>query len=861
MPELTPMVRQYLQVKEKYKDSILFYRLGDFYEMFFDDAEKVSKLLNLTLTSRNKNQADSIPLCGVPHHSAQGYINKLVSLGHKVAICEQIEDPKFAKGIVKREVVQVISPGLVLDPDSLQGKSSRYLLSIYFEEGVWGLSYIDISTGVFKLTDVNSQKALLDEVGRLDPSEILIHEGQRKEEWGSLLEKLFSRVRFNSLDASHFGKEYVYDLYRSYYQTATDGLGVTEHPAAMTAGGAILSYLSDTKLLCEKIVSRPQFYSMADYLILDTNTKRNLELVETISERAEKGSLFWLLDAAKTSMGSRLLKNWMLYPLVNVDSINARLDAVEEFKKYPDLLFNVREKLSNISDLERIQNRIVAGLASSRDLVALSQSLRPIEDLRLDLQGSLSLLTKDILAELDPAKELCDDIDRTLVELPPLAFKEGGMVQDGVNAELDELRNVEKNGKYFIATMESRERERTGISSLKIRFNQVFGYSIEVTHAHKAKIPTDYIRKQTLTQAERYITPELKEYEEKVLGAAAKICELELKIFLELRAQAISHSERIKKTARSVAVLDALSALSYLAHENRYVRPTIMDEPLLDIRKGRHPLVEALFREEVFVPNDVLLDTHDHRLMIITGPNMAGKSTVMRQTALIILMAQMGSFVPAESARLGITDRIFTRIGASDHLQKGESTFMVEMLETAQILSQATVRSLIILDEIGRGTSTFDGLSIAWAVAETIHDKIKARTLFATHYHELTDLAGEKSGIQNFHMAIKEWNDKIIFLRELKEGGANRSYGVVVAAMAGLPLETINRAREILKILEQKDLQFQSATKQNGPQTYQPSLFETPTHPIVEEIKKLNLNKLTPLEALNFLAVLKTKVE
>ncbi len=850
MRELTPMMRQYLAVKEKYKDAILFYRLGDFYEMFFDDAEKASKLLNLTLTSRNRSEEEPIPFCGVPHQTAQTYINKLVALGHKVAVCEQMEDPKKVKGIVKREVVQVVTPGLNLDLSALEGRSNNHLVSLVPDNGRWGVASVDISTGSFRVTQFDSTENMEAELARLEPSELIINDSHQKGEWVDCVTRLFPSLRLSPLKIYSDDADYLADQLRDYYQIPFESFGLMDKPLALKAAGLILTYLSDTKLLCDRLLSPPTLYHLVDYLLMDGSVKKNLELTRTLAEGNVHGSLFWLLDEAQTAMGSRKIKEGLLYPLIDLNSIRARHTAVDELVNAPSFLEDLRKKLKGVGDLERIENRILASLATARDLIELKESLNPLPEIREQLASAQSSLLRDTFLGLDPLQDLRGEINRVLVDDPPLALREGGLIREGVHPELDQLRCLERDGKSFIAAMEAREREVTGISSLKIRYNRVFGYSIEITHTHRSKIPPHYIRKQTLTQAERYVTPELKEYEEKILGAAEKICEIEYEEFVKLRNRAAREGERVKKTAAHLATLDALSALAHLARERGYIRPEMVEEPIIDIKKGRHPLVEALLPDP-FVPNDVYLNTEEQRLLVITGPNMAGKSTVMRQTALICIMAQMGGFVPAESARLGVVDRIFTRIGASDHLQKGQSTFMVEMLETSQILSQATERSLVILDEIGRGTSTFDGLSIAWAVAETLHDKIRARTLFATHYHELTDLASEKEGIKNFHMAVSERGGKILFLRELVKGGTNRSYGVHVAGMAGLPLDTIKRAREILRILEEKDLQFKSATQKIP---YQPTLFENPTNPVLEEIKRVDLNLMTPLEALNFLA-------
>jgi len=848
-PQASPMIRQYQQVKAQHKDAILFFRLGDFYEMFFDDAEKVSKLLNLTLTSRNKNQEDSIPLCGVPHHSAQGYINKLVNLGYKVAVCEQMEDPASVKGLVKREVVQIVSPGVNLDSDALSDRVANYVVAVVAKDKKYGLAAADVSTGLFRLTELENEAALEAEIARVEPAEIVFLETQKNREFVEKLSANFPKMVQSFLGGYAHDEGYAADLYRRHFEAPLEGLGLANNPEAMQAGSLILAYLAENKLLKGQLLERPQLYNIADHLMLDGPTKRNLELVATIHDGGVRGSVYWLINQACSTLGSRRLRQWLLAPLLHVAAVDRRLDAVEELKSTPSLRRSLYELLKSVGDLERLINRVVAGVANARDMVALKNSLEPIEEIKQLMLGTQCPYLKDIQEGLDALRDIVSAIGSTLVDDPPFSLKEGGLIRDGVLLERDDLKNLERDGKGFIAAMETRERETTGISSLKIRYNRVFGYAIEVTHTHKDKVPVHYVRKQTLTQAERYITQELKEYEEKVLGAAEKICVLEYEMFLKIRDQVLAACERVKASAYALGDLDALWALATLAEENRYVRPAVVEEPVLKIVKGRHPLVEALFRAEPFVPNDVVLNTNDQRLIMITGPNMAGKSTVMRQTALIVLLAQMGSFVPADEAVIGIVDRIFTRIGASDFLQKGQSTFMVEMLETAQILSQATERSLILLDEIGRGTSTFDGLSIAWAVAETIHDTLKSRTLFATHYHELTDLEAEKQGIKNYHMLVKEWNGQIHFMREMVKGGANRSYGVFVAQMAGLPSKTIKRAREILKLLEQKDLDFQKATDPLKAQ--QPSLFEAPKSPALDALQEIDIDNMTPVQALN----------
>lgn len=851
-------MRQYLSVKEKYQDAILFYRLGDFYEMFFDDALKASRLLDLTLTSRNKNQENAVALCGVPAHSALSYINKLIGLGEKVAICEQMEDPKTAKGIVKREVVRVFTPGAVLDPDCLEGKTANHLVAITQDQGRLGLAIADVSTGSFKCFEFDDASKMLDELARLEAREMLIDAAEEGLSWVLELKSRFSAVRINALPGWHFDADFGRELFEKYYQTRMEGLGLVGWDLAARSGGALLSYLNDNKLLKEGLLSRPQMEFFSHTLALDDSAKRNLELIKTLADGKTQGSLLWVLDQAQTAMGSRKIKEWLLFPLLSREGILARHEAVGELVRQTAFSQNLGSLMAGMADLERLINRVLAEIATPRDVKALADSLEKVPLLKGNLFPAAARLLKQIQGELVDFQGLTVRIKSTLLDEPGLSYKDGGIIRDGVHPTLDELRDIERNGKSTIATLENAERESTGIGSLKIRFNRVFGYYIEITHLHREKIPAHYIRKQTLANVERYITPELKEYEDKVLRSGERIRELESQIFLELRSSIAALTAPLKQTAQALAHLDALLSLGLVARENRYVCPEIVEEPVLSIVGGRHPVVEKIHFEEPFVPNDLELDARGERILLITGPNMAGKSTVMRQTALICIMAQMGSFVPAASARVGIVDRVFTRIGASDHLLKGQSTFMVEMLETAYILNQATNRSLILLDEIGRGTSTFDGLSIAWAVAETLHDQIQARTLFATHYHELTDLADEKKGIRNMQMAVKEWNGQVRFLRQLKPGAINRSYGVAVAASAGLPPPTVRRAREILKILEEKDLAFESQVLR-GP--HQPSLFEAGESAVEKKLREVDINELTPLGALNWVAALKKELE
>ncbi|OGQ08223.1 MAG: DNA mismatch repair protein MutS [Deltaproteobacteria bacterium RIFCSPLOWO2_12_FULL_40_28] len=855
MTEVSPMVKQYLDVKKNYQDSILLFRLGDFYEMFFDDAVYAARILDLTLTSRNKNKENSIPLCGIPVHASQSYINKLLQTGHKVAICEQIEDPQLAKGIVKREVVSVLTPGAVLDPDCLDSKSPHFLVSVVIKPGFYGLGIVDITTGIFKACELPNEEKLIDELKRLDPKEVIISEASKDTPWMHAL-KHSSQFRLSILAGWHFDFDYSKDLLTSYYGLNWEALALDEFPTATIALGSLLSLLKENKVLKPGMISRPKMYFNRSGLFLDKLAISSLDLIDEQKNMQSKGSLFWLLDCAQTSMGSRLIREWILAPLIDLGEIKKRQEVVLELVEDSHFLGKLKEILKQISDIERIQNRVIAQSANARDLISLASSLQQIPFLIDLLKTSRTQLFNELADEMDCLKENTVKILQTLFADPPLSLKEGNLIRDGINFSLDELRDIEKNGKSYIASLEIKEREASKISSLKIRYNRVFGYYIEITNTHKDKIPLHYIRKQTLSNAERFITPELKEYEDKILGASEKIKQIEYQIFVDLREELKFQTEKIKKNARAISMVDALSALAFVALERHYVCPEMTNDTILEVEGGRHPLVEALVTEEPFVPNDITMG-EDKNLLLITGPNMAGKSTVMRQTALIVIMAQMGSFVPATKARLGIVDRIFTRIGASDFLQKGLSTFMVEMLETASILRNATSKSLILLDEIGRGTSTFDGLSIAWAVAEMIHDEIKARTLFATHYHELTDLALERKGIANYQMLVKEWNGKITFLRELKPGAANRSYGIFVGQMAGLPLALIKRARKILSLLEEKDLSFQTQVAFNS---HQPTLFDDVNlaqKEMMEKLRQINADELSPRQALDLIYTLK----
>ena len=872
MSEVTPMMRQYLEIKAEHPDAILFFRLGDFYEMFLEDAVTASKILDITLTSRNKNSdGTDVPMCGIPYHSAAPYLAKLVEAGQKVAICEQVEDPKTVKGIVKRKVVRVVTPGLVLDGDTLTPKENNYLLSLFSLSGdVWGLSTLDITTGEFRVTELQGRESLLAEIVCISPREILLSEELRE---SSLLRGLTSAldgVTLSYLADWVYDPDYAKRLFTSQFGVQSpDSLGCGGLKEGLLAACAVLHYLQDTQKSAVGHITGITPYTTAEFLVLDESTRRNLELTTTLSDNRKKGSLLGLLDRTVTAMGGRKLKHWINYPLVSIDNINDRLDGVAELLRGPGQRCEILSLLSGVHDLERLNGRISLASAGAKDLVALKESLLRLPALLAALDGSESALLQQIHRDTDPLEDLVELIVGGIIENPPFLLRDGGIIADGYNQELDELRAVSREGKGFIARLEAQEKSRTGISSLKIRYNKVFGYYIEVTKSNLSGIPAHYVRKQTLANAERYITEELKEYEDKVLNAEDRISGLEYSLFQEIRESVAAQGERIARTADKLALLDVLAGLADLAHEQGYCRPSVNEGDTIDIREGRHPVVEASSLSERFVPNDVLLDTTENQLIIITGPNMAGKSTFMRQVALITHMAQIGSFVPATEATVGIVDRIFTRVGASDNLARGQSTFMVEMMEAAHILRNATSRSLIILDEIGRGTSTFDGVSIAWAVAEYLHDteSCAAKTLFATHYHELTELAVTRKRIKNYNIAVREWNDQIIFLRKIVEGSTSHSYGIQVARLAGLPAEVIERAKEILVNLEKGEY-VEGGVPRISRGKRQAKPVESPQLPLFAEVEDalrkrlegLSISSLTPLEALNILDQLKRMV-
>ncbi|MGD0626011.1 MAG: DNA mismatch repair protein MutS [Thermodesulfobacteriota bacterium] len=865
MNSLTPMIKQYLEVKNKYPDAILFYRLGDFYEMFFEDAKLASEILGITLTSRDKNKEDAVPLCGVPYHAASAYIQKLVDRGYKVAICEQMEDAAKAKGIVRREVVRVVTPGMVLEDELLQPKANNFLMALFLGEARFGLAFLDASTGDFLAAEVHTVQSLMDEVVRMEPKEILIPESARGQAPVKQLMKVFPNALYSPLPEDCFAED------RSQERLKAVGLPlVAGKEEALRAVGAILFYVQETQKAHPGHLSRLEVYRVHDYMVLDETARKNLELFENLQTRSRKGSLLEVLDETVTPMGGRRLKRWMSFPLMDLPRINERLDSVAELKEKDVQRQRLRQILRSIRDVERLTGRISLQAADARDLVALRSSLGLIPEVKILLSGLEGPSFRRHLDELEELPEIRDLLERAVEDNPPIALKEGGLIKAGFDPALDHLREVSHQGKKWIAELETGERMRTGISSLKIRYNNVFGYYIEVTKPNLSAVPAHYMRKQTLTNAERFITQELQEYETQVLNAEEEKEALEYQIFLKVLGRVASVIPQIQKIAQALAEVDALSALAEVAERNGYCRPQLDEGNGLRILEGRHPVLERVGLEDRFVPNDLFMDDNERQILIITGPNMAGKSTLMRQAALIVIMAQMGSFVPAKEAHLGLVDRILTRVGASDDLVRGRSTFLVEMEEVANILRNVGPRNLILLDEIGRGTSTFDGLSIAWAVTEYLHDLCpwRAKTLFATHYHELTELALTKPRVKNFHVAVKEWNDRVIFLRKLVEGPTSRSYGIQVARLAGLPEAVIDRAKEILTNLEQGEfteggvpkLAISRKRRAIG-DSQQMTLFQRPPDRLRETLKKLDPDRLTPLEALTLLSELKAQLD
>ena len=848
--KLTPMLRQYMNIKEENPDVILMFRLGDFYEIFGEDAKVASKELEITLTGRNAGEAGRIPMCGVPFHAVDRYVARLIQRGYRVAICDQVEDPKQAKGLVRRQVTRVVTPGTVLEDSMLKPGSNNYLLAVREQQGKYGLAVADISTGEFLVTEItgpDAKNGALDEVNRLSPAEILVP--VQPDELSTHLQEV-SQALFTPFEPEGFVDSRKV-LLEQFNTASLRGFGCEECTCGISAAALILKYLETTQAAALGHIRSISTYSTSGFMVLDAPARRNLELTQSISDGARNKSLVQILDHTVTPMGSRLMRKWLDQPLLDVSAIERRLSAVDDLFNSMLARTKVRESLSGVYDLERLTSRTVTGTANARDLIALRNSIRVLPE----LQRSLDMLENPALIELNRDLGSLDGIalliSSAIVEEPPVTVREGGLIKPGFSADLDELRSAGSHGKEWIAALESSEKERTGIKNLKVGFNSVFGYYIEVSKSNLSLVPENYIRKQTTVNGERYITPELKEWEAKVLGAEEKSTAMEYQIFSAVREQVAADAERLMIAARAIARVDVFASLAEVASANRFVRPAVNTEDAIKIKNGRHPVVERLQTGELFVPNDALLDSGENQLLIITGPNMAGKSTYLRQVALIVLMAQIGSFVPADSAEIGIVDRIFTRVGAHDELHSGQSTFMVEMTETADILNNATERSLIVLDEIGRGTSTFDGLSIAWAVAEHIK-KIGAKTLFATHYHHLNELANRYPGIKNYRIAVREDNERVIWLRKIMPGGTDKSYGIQVARLAGLPVGVIERAQEVLSELEAGDggCALQEQRIPTKKEKLQLTLFEASAHPVLTELSKLDVGTITPIEAL-----------
>ncbi len=866
----TPMFAQYLAIKEEYKDVILFYRLGDFYETFFDDAQLVARELELVLTGREGGKAlGRVPMAGIPYHSAENYIARLIERGYKVAVCEQTEDPKAAKGLVKREVTRVITPGTLVEPKLLQEKKNNFLCAVSYGKSGFGLAVADLSTGEFaacELAGTDGLRRVLDELGRLEPAEVIMEPGLEGEP--ALVGALKSwGVPYSTLESRSFQHSEAYRRLTAHFGVSSlKGFGCEELELATTAAGAALAYLTNTQKTALTHMTGLAVYFPGEYMILDGATRRNLELTRAIRDGGRKGTLLWVMDKTVTSMGGRMLRTWLERPLLRLTDIIQRHEAVQELVNRPMLRADMRALLGDVYDLERLAARVSYGNAHARDMVALRNSLVTLPSIRVILEDATSARLIHLRDSLDMLDDVRDLIQTALVDEPPLALTEGGLIRDGFHARVDELRTGAREGKAWIAALEAREREKTGIKSLKVGYNKVFGYYLGITNSNLASVPDYYIRKQTLANEERYITPELKEMEETVLGADEKLMALEYELFVQLRERVAASVARIQQSARSLAEFDTLCSFAEVAALYGYVRPLVDNGGVLNLKDCRHPVLERVLPEGTFVPNDIFLDNAENRVALITGPNMGGKSTVMRSAALATILAQAGAFVPASSAHIGLTDRVWTRVGASDDLATGQSTFMVEMTEVSNILHAATRRSLVVLDEVGRGTATFDGLSIAWAITEYLHEDVGARTMFATHYHELCELESMLPGLKNYSMAVREKGDDIVFLRKLVRGGADRSYGIQVARLAGLPRQVVDRAREILLTLEAQEGERQNrreaaASKLRQKPSVQLTFFEDRKHPVVEELLALNVLALTPIDALNMLYQLQAKAK
>lgn len=880
MAQLSPMMAHYLETKKQYSDCILFYRLGDFYEMFFEDAQTASRELEITLTGKECGLEERAPMCGVPYHAVESYLNKLVQKGYKVAIAEQMEDPKTAKGLVKREVIRVVTPGTITNSQALEESKNNYLLGIVYMDGVFGISSVDISTGDYLVTEVKSERNLLDEIFKIAPSEIICNEAFYMS--GVELEELKNRLHVvvTALENRFFSDDSCRKLLREHFHVNhLDGLGLSEYEAGTIAAGAVLQYLYETQKSTLDHLTGITPYTTGQYMMLDTSTRRNLELTETLREKQKRGTLLWVLDKTKTAMGARMLRSFVEQPLIDKSKILDRQNAIEELNMSYISREEIGEYLNAIYDLERLIGRISYKTANPRDLIAFKSSLAMLPHIKTILDEFESPLLKEVDEHMDTLEELTDLIEHSIVDEPPISVRDGGMIKDGYSEEADHLRQAKTEGRDWLAALEVEEREKTGIKSLKIKYNKVFGYYFEVTNSFKDQVPDYFVRRQTLTNAERFTTDRLKELEGTILGAEERLFSLEYDLFCQVRDEIADQVERIQKTAKAIALLDVLVSLSVTATRNSYVKPKINEKGVIHIKNGRHPVVEQMMRDDMFVANDTYLDNGKNRISIITGPNMAGKSTYMRQTALITLMAQIGSFVPADEANIGLCDRIFTRVGASDDLASGQSTFMVEMTEVANILRNATKNSLLILDEIGRGTSTFDGLSIAWAVVEYISSTktLGAKTLFATHYHELTELEGAIGGVNNYCIAVKEQGDNIVFLRKIVKGGADKSYGIQVAKLAGVPEPVIARAKELVEELSDADITARAreiaagngaiSSKRNVARPdevdlRQMSIFDTVREEdIIKELMELDVSRMSPVEALVTLDKLQSKLK
>ncbi len=870
MAAFTPMMQQYLDIKNQYKDCIMFYRVGDFYEMFFDDALTASKALEITLTGKDCGQEERAPMCGVPYHAYEVYANRLIEQGYKVAICEQVEDPKQAKGLVKRDVIQIITPGTNLSTQNLKEGQNNYIMSIYAFDNAYGIAVADITTGEARTCQVTSQEKCKDEINKYQPSEIICNETLLCQDWDWDYYRERLHITISAIDDWHFNEEQAANCLLKHFKVQSlEALGLKDRSLTVIASGALMEYLIETQKSSLDHMNRLELYAVDDYMILDSSTRRNLELTETLRDKEKRGSLLWVLDKTKTAMGARLLRTYIEQPLIRKDRIEERLDAIEQLNREAINREELREYLNPIYDLERLMTRISLKTANPRDLISFKTSLSYLPYIRQLLAGYPSGLLHQIYEDLDGLEDIHQLLEDSIIEDPPLQIKEGGIIKDGYLEHIDELKHAKTDGKQWLAELETKEREASGIKNLKIKYNKVFGYYFDVTNSYKELVPEHFIRKQTLANSERYTTEELDKLADTILGSEDKLCALEYETFCDIREKISGEIKRVQRTAHAVAMLDVMASLAYVTEQNHYIRPVMNEEGRLKIQGGRHPVVEKMIPNDLFIRNDTELDINENRIAIITGPNMAGKSTYMRQTALIVLLAQMGCYVPADQADIGIVDRIFTRVGASDDLASGQSTFMVEMSEVANILRNATVNSLLILDEIGRGTSTYDGLSIAWSVVEYISNfhRLGAKTLFATHYHELTELEGQLPGVHNYCIAVKEQGDDIVFLRKIMRGGADRRYGIQVAKLAGLPQDVIERANEILsELLDEHDLAGKGkkvtvAKPKKKEEPKQLSFFANPMEQeVVAEIQSLDLSNMTPMKALVYLSELQEKL-